>query len=169
MFFVHVLGCVVLGVLGTRIPIPTFLLTSATTTPSTIPVKEDEMVFQSPQSTTADLSLADLQDLFKKILSVDIAHFKTTPGYEKSPEKEETILSDTAPGGEVHPSQTSPDIPTTRNKVSPVPLPAAKTDANSTGLLTHLVISGELSLMISCTALALSAGTICHLPCTEVG
>jgi hypothetical protein len=59
--------------------------------------------------------------------------------------------------------------PTTRNKVSPVPLPAAKTDANNTGLLTHLVISGELSLMISCTALALSAGTIYHLPCTEVG
>ena len=168
MFFVHMLGCVVLGVLGTRIPIPTFLLTSATTTPSTIPIKEDELVFQSPQSTTADLSLADLQDLFKKILSADVAHFKTTPGYENE-EKGETILADTAPDGNVHPSQASPDIPTTRNKVSPVPLPAAKTDANNTGLLTHLVISGELSLMISCTALALSAGTVSHLPCTEVG
>jgi len=141
MFFVHVLGCVVLGVLGTRIPIPTFLLTSATTTPSTVPIKEDELVFQSPQSTTADLSLADLQDLFKKILSADVAHFKTTPGYENE-EKGETILSDTAPDGNVHPSQA---------------------------LLTHLVISGELSLMISCTALALSAGTVSHLPCTEVG
>jgi hypothetical protein len=169
MFFVHVLGCVVLGVLGTRIPISTFLLTWATTTPSSIPVEEDEMAYQTPQSTTADLSLADLQDLFKKILWADIAHFKTTPGYEKSPEEKETIPSDTAPGGEVHPSQASPDIPTTRNKISPVPLPATKSDANNTSLLTHLVISGELSLMISCTALALSAGTICHLPCTVVG
>ncbi len=80
MFFVHVLGCVVLGVLGTRIPIPTFISrASATTTPSTIPINEDELVFQSPQSTTADLSLGDLQDLFKKILSADVAHFKTTP------------------------------------------------------------------------------------------
>jgi hypothetical protein len=97
-----------------------------------------------------------------------VAHFKTTPGYENE-EKGETILSDTAPDGNVHPSQASPDIPTTRDKVSPVPLPATKTDANNTGPLTHLVISGELSLMISCTALALSAGTLSHLPCTEVG
>jgi hypothetical protein len=122
------------------------------------------VVYQSPQNTTADLSLVDLQDLFKKILSADFAQFKTTPGYEKSPEEKETIPSDTAPDGEVHPSQASTDIPTTRNKISTVPLLATKSNANNTGLFTHLVTSGELSLMISCTALALSAGKLVTYP-----
>ncbi len=110
MFFVHVLGCVVLGVLGTRIPIPTFLLTSATTTPSTIPVKEDEMVYLNPQSTTADLSLADLQDLFKKILSSDIAHFKTTPAMKnllKTKKRYHQILHQVGKSIQVKPARTS--------------------------------------------------------------
>ncbi len=129
------------------------------------------MAYQTPQSTTADLSLADLQDLFKKILSADIAHFKTTPGYEKSPEEKETILSDTAPGGEVHPSQASLDIPTTEIKshLFRFRLPNQMLTTPACSLTWCLVISGELSLMISCIALALSAGTICHLPCTVVG
>jgi hypothetical protein len=71
----------------------------------------------------------------------------------------ETTVPGTKPQESVLPSITRPDIPTAGGQFSPGLLPATKSDTNNTGLLTHLMISGELSLLISCTALALSAGT----------
>jgi hypothetical protein len=157
MFFVHLLVCAIWEVLGTRIPIPTFAVSSSTST--FVPFQTTENTHQFSEENTPDFSLADLQDLFKKILAADIAHFKTTSGPETYSSAMETTPSDTQPQGSVLPSQTRPDIPTTGNQFSPGLLPATKSDTNNTGLLTHLMISGELSLLISCTALALSAGT----------
>jgi hypothetical protein len=156
-FFVYLLGFVIWGVLGTRIPIPTFVVSSSTST--FVPFQTAENNYQSPEEDTPDLSLADLQDLFKKILAADVAHFKTTSEPDISSLAMETTVPGTQPQASVLPSTTRPDIPTAGGQFSPGLLPATKSDTNSTGLLTHLMISGELSLLISCTALALSTGT----------
>lgn len=161
MFAVQLLGFVMLGVLSSRIPVPTFIFSAATTSPvSESPPAEDQSNQLLDDSTP--LPLMKFQELFEKLLSADIIHFQTTTttrslvgnevngGIERQTEK-----------GDIREIKQKPDDDKTNNfppqkAMSPEPY------HDDPSMLTFFLTSGGVSLLISLLALTMATGMLIH-------
>ena len=170
MFLVHLLGCVILGVLSAQLPIPSFHFSSVTTSVTAYPTSaETTSKFDDTVAPTSGLQLSDFQELFSKILAADIIHFKTTPSIEEDHSKSENVpttypsLADPFLGENnnviaIRKSPTRSALPSAKDDLQSLPYDSSGSSVNSTGLLSLMQTPSGLSVLISLVAFACSLG-----------
>ena len=142
-----------------RLPIPTFIFSAASSSPSTIPSTTEAQplkITNTEEDTGPNLS--DLRELFSKILSADVLHFKTTPSVDvdapwTADDKDRTlpIPSSVAP-------LTSVGLPALKDDHYSLPLVPDSSSDNSTHLLYLLRTPGGISFVLSLIACFLAIG-----------